>query len=296
MAVAVLDFPTFQNETLTLINNTNTVNAIRAPYIIATTKLISLGTVQFPGGMSSALTIITPNDQIIFQPNGVGPTLTFNIPAPAVSEVVNFPDPAGSANVIYDVSTQSISGAKTFSSAVTLTPATNQIVIQPSGAGTTLTLNATNPAVSRVVTFPDPGAAATVIYDVSAQTLSGVKTFSNTVIFNGLVQGSSATPSPQSFGAITANSSFGVLTFNSGANVTAGGVLTAVVTNSVVTANSIILTNLLALVGNAASSGVVPQVSARAAGSSFTLSLFNPTATAVGAGVTSLIVGFVVIN
>ncbi len=71
-------------------------------------------------------------------------------------------------------------GAATGAS-LSLSALTNQLVL---GTTNTITFSATAPSTSRVITFPDPGAAANVIYDVSAQTISGAKTFSSLGTFN----------------------------------------------------------------------------------------------------------------
>ncbi len=71
--------------------------------------------------------------------------------------------------------TQTITGAKTFSSAITITPVTNQLVL---GVTNTTTISATAPAASRTYTMPDAGGAADFVLTAGNQTLGGTKTFS----------------------------------------------------------------------------------------------------------------------
>lgn len=77
------------------------------------------------------------------------------------STVVSIPDPgASTADFVLNAGTATIAGAKTFSSAVTINPTTNQLVL---GVTNTTTISATAPAASRVVTLADPGANANLI-------------------------------------------------------------------------------------------------------------------------------------
>lgn len=82
----------------------------------------------------------------------------------AQSTVVSIPDPgSATANFVLDKATATIGGAKTFSSAVTINPTTNQLVL---GVTNTTTISATAPSTSRVVTLADPGANANLITSV----------------------------------------------------------------------------------------------------------------------------------
>lgn len=67
-----------------------------------------------------------------------------------------------------------ISGTGTFAQPnQKLTGASNQLVIQPGGAGNSLTLTAANPAsASRTLTLPDPGGNDSVVYLALNQTLT----------------------------------------------------------------------------------------------------------------------------
>lgn len=114
--------------------------------------------------------------------NGAG-TITFNLP-----------DASASARGLITTGGQNIAGGKTFTQAVNITAATNQLVL---GSSTTTTLSAVAPASSRVVSIQDPGANADVVTTAGAQTLAGVKTFSSqipiTAVTNQLVLGTTNT-------------------------------------------------------------------------------------------------------
>lgn len=75
--------------------------------------------------------------------------------------------------------TLTIAGAKTFSTAVTINPASNQLVL---GVTRTVTLTAPTPATSsRVVTFPDLVGDYSLVGTIGTQTIGGTKTFSSAV-------------------------------------------------------------------------------------------------------------------
>ena len=81
--------------------------------------------------------------------------------------------------------TQTIAGAKTFSSAVTISATTSQIVL---GTTNTTTITSPAPAASRVYTIPDVLANASFVMTQGAQTITGIKTFASnaTPIFKSL--------------------------------------------------------------------------------------------------------------
>jgi hydrogenase/urease accessory protein HupE len=95
------------------------------------------------------------------------------------------------ANVVLTESAQTINGVKTFSStavflagfsiaSLTLSAVSNQLTL---GTGNQITLNAPTPAASLTYSLPDVGVNANFVMTQGAQTINGVKTFSNTVVF-----------------------------------------------------------------------------------------------------------------
>lgn len=75
-----------------------------------------------------------------------------------------------------------VTGGSTFNTAITITPTTNQIIL---GTTRTVTLTAPTPAsASRIITFPDLSGAYSVVGTIGAQTVAGVKTFSNDVVLS----------------------------------------------------------------------------------------------------------------
>lgn len=152
-----------------------------------------------------------------------------------------------------------ISPGPTFSTAIHITPVTNQIIL---GTTNTTTLSAAAPASSAVYTIPDVGTTAAFVMTAGNQTIAGIKTFSSGVLItpttNQLVLGvtntttiSAAAPAASRTYTIPdtlANSSFvmtdlaqtlnGVKTFSSGVDITA-------VTNQLIlgTTNTVTLTS-----------------------------------------------------
>ncbi len=107
--------------------------------------------------------------------NSGNTTTSFTVASQSGGRVYNLADVGGNADFVMTAGSQTVGGAKTLSSALTVTPTTSQLVL---GTTRTITLSATQPATSsRVYTFPDAGADANVILSESAQTINGVKTF-----------------------------------------------------------------------------------------------------------------------
>ena len=124
----------------------------------------------------NAATLTAATNQIVL---GSTPGIILSAPAPATAtRTVTFPDPGAAAQVLYNVAAQTISGVKTFSAGVVVSATSAQLVL--SGPTRTLTLSAVSPASSsRTVTLQDPGTDCDVVYTASAQTIAGIKTFSD---------------------------------------------------------------------------------------------------------------------
>lgn len=74
---------------------------------------------------------------------------------------------------VVTIGTQTFAGAKTLTSALTITPTTNQLVL---GTTNTTTISATAPSTSRTITIPDPGTTgANFVLTEAAQTINGSK-------------------------------------------------------------------------------------------------------------------------
>jgi hypothetical protein len=80
--------------------------------------------------------------------------------------------------------TQTVGGAKTFSSALTVNPTTNQLVLGGVSAGNTTTISATAPASNAIYTIPDVGTSANFVMSAGTQTVGGALTLSGTVVFS----------------------------------------------------------------------------------------------------------------
>lgn len=105
----------------------------------------------------------------------------------SVDLALTIPNPGNavtSANILLSEGTQTINGAQTLTSALTITPTTNQIVL---GTTRTVTITAPTPATtSRTWTIPDISSDGTFTALEGTQTISGAKTFSNaTTLFTG---------------------------------------------------------------------------------------------------------------
>jgi len=84
------------------------------------------------------------------------------------------------ASFIMSEGTQTIGGAKTFSSAITVNAASNQLAL--SSGVNLLTINSGTSAAARTYTVPDSGAAASFVMTQGAQTIAGLKTFNNDIV------------------------------------------------------------------------------------------------------------------
>jgi hypothetical protein len=128
--------------------------------------------------LTAAPVLAAASNQLKFQASAVGNTMSINMSAPAANRVYTIPDAGTDTSFVMAASSQTVAGAKTFSSAVTVTPTTNQLVL---GTTNTTTVSAAAPSASRVVTIPDPGTDASFVMTAGAQTIAGTKTFSGTI-------------------------------------------------------------------------------------------------------------------
>jgi len=104
------------------------------------------------------ITSIATSNQLVL---GASPlTTTISAPAPVAARTYTIPDVSADASFVMTAGDQSIAGAKTLSSALTITPTTNQLVL---GTTNTVTINAAAPAASRVYTIPAMSNASSFI-------------------------------------------------------------------------------------------------------------------------------------
>lgn len=128
--------------------------------------------------------------------------------------------------VVFTTGDQTISGIKTFTdvpvfeagfnlAVLNLTAVADQLTL---GSGNTIKLNAPTPAASRIYSLPDVGANANFILSEGNQTINGVKTFSDVVVFlSGFSLGSltlSNNSNQLTLAGVTLNAAPGVRTFN----------------------------------------------------------------------------------
>lgn len=135
--------------------------------ILSTDLVLTTGN-QTIGGIktfSSGAVISATTNQLVF---GTTNTVTITSPAPAASRVHTIPDVI-SANFVMSEGAQSINGAKTFASSVTISPTTNQLVF---GVTNTTTINSAAPAASRTYNIIDAGGAADFVMTAGSQTLT----------------------------------------------------------------------------------------------------------------------------
>lgn len=104
---------------------------------------------------------------------------TIIISDPAAARTLTIPDPGANASFVMTAGAQSIGGVKTLTSQP-IFPSTG---IRFNPAGGNVDIVPTNPAASRILTLPDPGADASFVMTEGAQTANGVKTFGNQPVF-----------------------------------------------------------------------------------------------------------------
>lgn len=105
--------------------------------------------------------------------------LTITSGTSAAARTYTIPDAGTTADFVMSAGSSTIAGARTFSSAVTINPASNQLVL--SSGVSQLTLNSGTSAAARTYTVPDTGTTDTFAMLGGSQTFGGAKTFSSAV-------------------------------------------------------------------------------------------------------------------
>jgi hypothetical protein len=98
---------------------------------------------------------------------------------------INLQPAHGGFGGVLNASTQTITGAKTFSSAIAITVATNQLAL--SSGNSLLTINSGTSASARTYAVPDVGGTSSFVMTNGDQTISGVKTLTSPSITTSLV-------------------------------------------------------------------------------------------------------------
>jgi hypothetical protein len=94
------------------------------------------------------------------------------------SRTLTIPVTDADASFVMTQGTQGIAGPKTFSSTLTVSATTNQLIL---GTTNTITITSPAPAASRVYTIPDVSAAASFVMTEGIQTIAGAKTFTSAI-------------------------------------------------------------------------------------------------------------------
>ena len=172
------------NDILTNKTITSTTNNVAANSLKSATTLVDVAAATAPS--SGQILTATSSTTATWQAN---PTLSVSAPIAATDangvivsghnlqlEFATATNPG-----ILSVAAQTLVGAKTFSSAVIISPVNNQITL---GTTNTTTINAVAPASSRTYSIPDTGANSSFVMTDGTQTINGSKTFSSAVIIN----------------------------------------------------------------------------------------------------------------
>lgn len=150
-----------------------------------------------------------------------------NVPIPSVTgRTYTLADPGINSNFVITEGAQTINGAKTFSSPVTISATSSQLVFATTTAAVFATLDIQSTA-NRLYGIADPGANAFVVMDQGAQVINGAKTFTSVVTATaaGVNMGNYQNRFNNDVQTVTASTNL-VVTFNgatSGAGVTYSG-------------------------------------------------------------------------
>lgn len=121
------------------------------------------------------LKLTDTTNQIVFSSDSTFKT-TLTAPVPLANRTVTIPDALANSSFVMTEGGQTINGSKQLSSALAITPATNQLVL---GTTFTTTVNSVAPVASRVYTIPDAGGAASFMLTAGNQSASGTLALTN---------------------------------------------------------------------------------------------------------------------
>ncbi|HYF51304.1 MAG TPA: hypothetical protein VEJ63_17955 [Planctomycetota bacterium] len=202
---------------------------------------------------ANALSVRPANNQLVL--GAAGSTTTINAPPQAAARTLSIPALTPAADTLSTLGTaQTYTAAKTFSTTLTVSAATNQIVL---GAGNTTTITSPAPAASRTMTVPANGGSGSLAISSGTgfENLRLMRGTVNTTGAGSIVAGGGFTITRNAAGDITINFSTAFSTVPSAtatsqnaAGATSTVQITAVATNSV---------RLLRLNGGAATDGII---------------------------------------
>jgi hypothetical protein len=121
---------------------------------------------------SGTVTILNGTGILILQNPGTNNFTISNTGVLSTTAGTNIVQTGSAANPILSTSTTPTFASGTFSDT------SNQLTF---GTTNTITMNVVAPTTSRTITWPDPGAAASVLYNVLAQTITGLKTLGSDI-------------------------------------------------------------------------------------------------------------------
>lgn len=148
------------------------------------------------GGASTFSSVLRANGNIYLNPAGNHTEIIAL--ASGGNRTYTIPNVGATANFAMTEGTQTINGAKTLGSALTISPTSNQLVL---GVTNTTTISATAPAASRTYTLPDAGGAADFVLTAGSQTLTS-KTLTSPIIGSFFDSPHAATPASPSAGTL----------------------------------------------------------------------------------------------
>ena len=167
---------------------TDTTNNVAANSLKSATTLVNVAAATAPS--SGQLLIATSSTTATWQNISAG----ISIVAPTAATDANGAIISGSTLQlefatatnpgILSVAAQTLAGTKTFSSAVIISPANNQVVL---GTTNTTTINAVAPASSITYSIPDTGSNSSFVMTDGTQIINGSKTFSSAVTINPVI-------------------------------------------------------------------------------------------------------------
>jgi len=161
--------------------NSGTPTTITIPNVAPVATIPLLENAQtFTAQQSFSNNIVVQNRVIVF---GTSQTITILGSTPASSRFVTIPEAGADSDFVLTAGSQTIGGSKTFSSAVTINTASNQVIL--SSGVNQLTLNSGTSAAARTYTVPDTGTTDTFAMLGGAQAFTALKTFNSGLAIAG---------------------------------------------------------------------------------------------------------------